>query len=103
MDKLEAELSETFGSDVDMDKLKEALRSKEKDFEHIKEAMGPEFAAGIDASMKFMEEKMSGLEEGEFPDINLQEFLNILMGENGPKIDWGGNFTKGLPRTFSRR
>ena len=81
MDKLEAELSETFGSDVDMDELKEALRSK--DFERIKEAMGPEFAAG----MEYMMEKMEGLEEGEFPDFNLQELMNIFAGENGPKID----------------
>ena len=82
VEKLEAELSKTFGSDVDMDKLKEALRSK--DPERIKEAMGPEFAARMDAAMKYMEEKMEGLEEGEFPDINIQEYMNIFMGENGP-------------------
>ena len=81
VDKLEAELSETFGSDVDMDKLKEALRSK--DFEGIKEAMSPEVAAG----MEYMMEKMEGLEEGEFPDFNIQELMNIFAGENGPKID----------------
>ena len=81
MDKLEAELSETFGSDVDMDKLKGALRSK--DFEGIKEAMSPEVAAG----MEYMMEKMEGLEEGEFPDFNIQELMNIFAGENGPKID----------------
>ena len=86
VEKLEAELSKTFGSDVDMDKLKEALRSK--DPERIKEAMGPEFAARMDAGMKFMEEKMEGLEEGEFPDFNIQEYLNIFMGEDGPKIDF---------------
>ena len=86
VEKLEAELSKTFGSDVDMDKLKEALRSK--DPERIKEAMGPEFAARMDAAMKYMEEKMEGLEEGEFPDINIQEYMNIFMGENGPKIDF---------------
>ena len=85
VEKLEAELSETFGSDVDMDKLKEALRSK--DPERIKEAMGPEFAARMDAGMKYMEEKMEGLEEGEFPDFNVQELMNIFMGENGPKFD----------------
>ena len=81
VEKLEAELSEAFGSDVDMDKLKEALRSK--DFERIKEAMSPEFAAG----MEYMMEKMEGLEEGEFPDFNVQELMNIFAGENGPKID----------------
>ena len=85
VEKLEAELSETFGSDIDMDKLKEALRSK--DPERIKEAMGPEFAARMDAAMKYMEEKMEGVEEGEFPDFNIQEYMNIFMGENGPKID----------------
>ncbi|MDE0323555.1 MAG: hypothetical protein OXN27_06485 [Candidatus Poribacteria bacterium] len=74
VEKLEAELSETFGSDIDMDKLKEALRSK--DPERIKEAMGPEFAARMDAAMKYMEEKMEGLEEGEFPDFNIQEYMN---------------------------
>ena len=81
VEKLEAELSETFGADIDMDKLKEALRSK--DFEGIKEAMSPEVAAG----MEYMLEKMEGLEEGEFPDFNLQELMNIFAGENGPKID----------------
>ena len=81
MEKLEAELSETLGSDVDMEKLREALRSK--DFEGIKEAMSPEVAAG----MEYMLEKMEGLEEGEFPDFNLQELMNIFAGENGPKID----------------
>ena len=86
VEKLEAELSETFGSDIDMDKLKEALRSK--DPERIKEAMGPEMAARIDAGMEYMKGKMEGLEEGEFPDFNLQEFTGILMGEDAPKIDW---------------
>ena len=85
VEKLEAELSETFGSDVDMDKLKEALHSK--DPERIKEAMGPEVAARMDAFEKFMEEKTEGLEVGEFPDFNVQELMNIFMGENGPKID----------------
>lgn len=85
VEKLEAELSETFGSDVDMDKLKEALRSK--DPERIKEAMGPEYAAKIDAGMKYMQEKMEGLEVGEFPDFNLQELMNIFAGENDTKID----------------
>ena len=87
VDKLKETLSQTFGSDVDMDKLKEALRSK--DPERIMEAMGPEFAARMDAAMKYMEEKMEGLEEGEFPDFNIQEYMNIfMMGENGPKIDF---------------
>lgn len=81
VEKLEAELSETLGSDVDREKLREALRSK--DFEGIKEAMSPEIAAG----MEYMLEKMEGLEEGEFPDFNLQELMNIFAGENGPKID----------------
>ena len=81
VEKLEAELSETFGSDVDMDELKEAFRSK--DFERIKEATSPEFAAG----MEYMMEKMEGLEEGEFPDFNIQELMNIFAGEDGPKID----------------
>ena len=30
---------------------------------------------------------MEGLEEGEFPDFNLQELMNIFAGENGPKVD----------------
>ena len=85
VEKLEAELSETFGSDIDMDKLKEALRSK--DPERIKEAMGPEMEARIDAGMEYMKGKMEGLEEGEFPDFNIQELMNIFAGENGPKID----------------
>lgn len=85
VEKLEAELSETFGSDIDMDKLKEALRSK--DPERMKDALGPEMAARLDATMKFMEEKMEGVEEGEFPDFNLQEFMDVIMGENGPKFD----------------
>ena len=85
VEKLEAELSETFGSDVDMDKLKGALRSK--DPERIKEAMGPEYAARMDTFEKFMEKKMEGLEVGEFPDFNVQELMNIFMGENGPKFD----------------
>ena len=85
VEKLEAELSETLGADVDMDKLKEALRSK--DPERIKEAMGPEFAARMDAFEKLMEKKMEGLEVGEFPDFNVQELMNIFAGENGPKID----------------
>ena len=86
VEKLEAELSKTFGSDVDMDKLKEALRSKDPKL--IKEALGPDMAARLDATMEFMKEKMEGLEEGEFPDINLQEYMDVLMGENGPKIDF---------------
>lgn len=85
VEKLEAELSETFGSDVDMDKLKGALRSK--DPERIKEAMGPEYAARMDTFERFMEKKMEGLEVGEFPDFNVQEMMNIFMGENGPKFD----------------
>ncbi len=85
VEKLKAELSETFGSDVDMDELREALRSK--DIERMKKAMGPEFAARIDAAMAYMQEKMEGLEEGEFPDINIQEYMNIFMGEN-TKIDF---------------
>ena len=85
VEKLEAELSETFGSDVDMDKLKGALRSK--DPERIKEAMGPEYAARLDAFEKLMEKKMEGLEVGEFPDFNVQEIMNIFMGEDGPKFD----------------
>jgi len=85
VEKLEAELSETFGSEIDMDKLKEALRSK--DIERMKDALGPEYAARIDAAMKYMQEKMEGLEVGEFPDFNLQEYMNIFMGENDTKID----------------
>ena len=86
VEKLEAEFSETFGSDIDMDELKEALRSK--DLERMKDALGPEYAARIDAGMEFMEEKMEGLEAGEFPDFNIQEYLNIFAGENDPKIDF---------------
>lgn len=85
VEKLEAELSETFGSDIDMDKLKEALRSK--DIERMEDALGPEYAARIDAAMKYMQEKMEGLEVGEFPDFNLQEYMNIFAGENDTKID----------------
>ena len=51
--------------------------------EVIEEAMGPEIAAG----MAYMMEKMEGLEEGEFPDFNIQELMNIFAGENGTKID----------------
>lgn len=98
VEKLEAELSETFGSDIDIDKLKEALRSK--DPERIKEAMGPEFAARMDAAMKYMEEKMEGLEEGEFPDFNIQEYMNIFMGENGPKIDFAKISQEAFRRHF---
>ena len=98
VDKLKEELSQTFGSDVDLDKLKEALRSK--DPERIKEAMGPEFAARMDAAMKYLEEKMEGLEEGEFPDINIQEYMNIFMGENGPKIDFAEISQKAFRRHF---
>ncbi|MCY4552041.1 MAG: hypothetical protein OXC79_00080 [Candidatus Poribacteria bacterium] len=98
VEKLEAELSETFGSDIDMDKLKEALRSK--DPERIKEAMGPEMAARIDAGMEYMKGKMEGLEEGEFPDFNLQEYMNIFAGENGPKIDLAEIAQNGFRRHF---
>ena len=72
-------------ADIDMEAYKAALRSK--DPERMKEVLGPELSARVDAGMKFMEEKMEGLEEGEFPDFNLQEFMNVLMGENGPKFD----------------
>ena len=72
--------------DIDMEEYKAALRSK--DPERIKAALGPEFAARIDAGMEFMEEKMGDLEVGEFPDFNLQEFLHIIMGEDGPEINW---------------
>ena len=73
--------------DIDMDEYKAALRSK--DIEHMKKALGPELSARLDAGMKFMEEKMEGVEEGEFPDFNLQEFLNVIIGvdEDGPKFD----------------
>ena len=70
---------------IDMDEYKAALRSK--DIERMKKALGPELSARVDAGMKFMEEKMEGVEEGEFPDFNLQEFMNVIMGENGPKFD----------------
>ena len=70
---------------IDMDEYKAALRSK--DPERIKKALGPDMAARVDAGMQFMEEKMEGLEEGEFPDFNVQELMNIFMGENGPKFD----------------
>ena len=73
--------------DIDMDEYKAALRSK--DIERMKKALGPELSARLDAGMKFMEEKMEGVEEGEFPDFNLQEFLNVIIGvdEDGPKFD----------------
>ena len=75
---------------IDMEAYKAALRSK--DPERIKEALGPEISArveaGVEAGIKFMEEKTEGLEVGEFPDFNLQEFMEVLMGEDAPKIDW---------------
>ena len=73
--------------DIDMDEYKAALRSK--DIERMKKALGPEWSARLDAGMKFMEEKVEGVEEGEFPDFNLQEFLNVIIGvdEDGPKFD----------------
>ena len=73
--------------DIDMDEYKAALRSK--DIERMKKALGPELSARLDAGMKFMEEKMEGVEEDEFPDFNLQEFLNVIIGvdEDGPKFD----------------
>ena len=97
VEKLKAELSETFGSDVDMDELREALRSK--DIERMKKAMGPEFAARMDAAMAYMTKKMEGLEEGEFPDFNLQEYMNIFMGEN-TKIDFAEISQKAFRRHF---
>ena len=45
-------------------------------------------AARIDAGMRSSwTEKMEGVEEGEFPDFNVQELMNIFAGEDGPKID----------------
>ncbi len=70
---------------IDMDEYKAALRSK--DIERMKKALGPELSARVDAGMAYMEKKMEGLEEGEFPDFNIQEYLNIFMGEDAPKID----------------
>ena len=70
---------------IDMDEYKAALRSK--DIERMKKALGPELSARVDAATKFMEEKMEGVEEGEFPDFNIQELMNVIMGEDGPKID----------------
>ena len=70
---------------IDMDEYKAALRSK--DPERIKKALGPDMAARVDAGIQFMEKKMEGLEEGEFPDFNVQELMNIFMGESGPKFD----------------
>ena len=73
--------------DIDIDEYKAAVRSK--DIERMKKALGPELSARLDAGMKFMEERMEGVEEGEFPDFNLQEFLNVIIGvdEDGPKFD----------------
>ena len=71
---------------IDMDAYKAALRSK--DLEGMKEALGPEYAARIDAAMKFMEQKTEGLDVGEFPDFNIHEYMEIFMGEDAPKIDW---------------
>lgn len=71
---------------IDMDAYKSALRSK--DIEGMKKALGPETAARVDTAMKFMEEKMGGLEVGEFPDFNIQELMNIFSDEDGPKIDF---------------
>ncbi|MCG9132320.1 hypothetical protein J5I95_11620, partial [Candidatus Poribacteria bacterium] len=83
---------------IDMDAYKAALRSK--DPERIKEVLGPELSARVDAGMQFMEEKMEGLEEGEFPDLNLQEYMNIFMGEDGPKINFAEIAQNGFRRHF---
>ena len=83
---------------IDMDKFKAAVRSK--DPERIKEVLGPELSARVDAGRKFMEEKMEGLEEGEFPDFNLQEYMNIFTGENETKIDFAEIAQKGFRRHF---
>ena len=83
---------------IDMDEYKAALRSK--DIERLKKALGPELSARVDAGMKFMEEKMEGLEEGEFPDFNLQEYMEIMMGENAPKIDLAEISQKAFRRHF---
>lgn len=83
---------------IDMDEYKAALRSK--DIERMKKALGPEYAARIDAGMEFMEEKMEGLEEGEFPNFNLQEYMDVLMGENGPKIDFAKISQQAFRRHF---
>lgn len=83
---------------IDMDAYKAALRSK--DPERIKEVLGPELSAQVDAGMQFMEEKMEGLEEGEFPDFNIQEYMNIFMGEDGPKIDLAEIAQNGFRRHF---
>ena len=58
-----------------------------EDPERIKGAMGPEYAARMDAFEKLMDKKMEGLEVGEFPDFNVQELMNVFVGENGPKFD----------------
>ena len=84
--------------DIDMDAYKAALRSK--DPERIKAVLGPELSARVDAGMEFMEEKMEGLEEGEFPDFNLQEYMNIFMGEDGHKIDLAEIAQNGFRRHF---
>ena len=83
---------------IDMDAYKAALRSK--DPERIKAVLGPELSARVDAGMEFMEEKMEGLEEGEFPDFNLQEYMNIFMGEDGHKIDLAEIAQNGFRRHF---
>ena len=85
-------------NNIDMDEYKAALRSK--DIERMKKALGPELSARVDAGMEFMEEKMEGLEEGEFPDFNLQEYMDIFMGENGPKIDFAEIAQNGFRRHF---
>lgn len=72
-------------NNIDMDEYKAALRSK--DIERMKKALGPELSARVDAGMEYMQEKMEGLEEGEFPDFNLEELMNIFAGEDGLKID----------------
>ena len=84
--------------DIDMDEYKAALRSK--DPERIKAALGPELSARVDAGMQFMEEKMEGLEEGEFPDFNIHELMNIFAGEDGPKIDFAEIAQNGFRRHF---
>ena len=84
-----------------MDEYKAALRSK--DIERMKKALGPELSARLDAGMKFMEEKVEGVEEGEFPDFNLQEFLNVIIGvdEDGPKFDLAEISQKAFREHFS--
>ena len=90
--------SQRFISNIDTDKLDEALRLE--DLELFKEALGPEYLDGVKAGIAFFEEKFSGLEEGEFPDLNVREFIEIFMDENALNINWAESLQQGFRKHF---